>query len=139
MERAFGVDCILCYMIINKKTKLYSILYLKCPRCHQGDLFSAKNPYILRSMLDMPHRCPVCQQDLMMEPGFYSGALWTSYPIVIGILVITWLLLHSLFQFPASSVFITGAVIALIFQPIIMRLGRAIWINLFVPYRGTQG
>lgn len=87
----------------------------------------------------MPSHCPVCQQDLVMEPGFYSGALWMSYPFVIGTLVITWLILNTTFGFPASSVFSTGTLVAIILQPVIMRLGRSIWINLFVPYCGRQG
>lgn len=86
----------------------------------------------------MPVHCPICQQDFVMEPGFYSGALWTSYPFAIGTLVITWLILNTIFGFPASSVFITGTLVAIILQPVIMRLGRSIWINIFVPYRGRQ-
>lgn len=125
-------------MTISKETKLYSIIYCKCPRCHDGDLFSVKNPYRLKTMLDMPVHCPICQQDFVMEPGFYSGALWTSYPFAIGTLVITWLILNTIFGFPASSVFITGTLVAIILQPVIMRLGRSIWINIFVPYRGRQ-
>jgi len=83
----------------------------------------------------MPRCCPVCQQDFVIEPGFYSGALWTSYPIVIGIIIFSWLTLNSLLGLPASAVFITGTLLAIIFQPIIMRLGRAIWIHVFVSYR----
>ncbi len=87
----------------------------------------------------MPHHCPVCQQDLQIEPGFYTGALWTSYPITIGIMVITWLVFRTLFELPVSWVFFIGTLSVLVLQPVIMRLGRAIWINLFVPYQGRQG
>lgn len=125
-------------MTLNKDTKLYSIVYFKCPRCHEGDLFSVKNPYRLKTMLDMPNNCPFCQQDFAVEPGFYTGALWTSYPFVIGTLVITWLTLHTTFGLSASCVFVSGTFVAIILQPVIMRLGRSIWINLFVPYRGRQ-
>ena len=136
MENDFDRKLRLIHTMISKHSKFYSIVNLKCPRCHEGDLFLVKNSYMLRTMLAMPSRCPVCQQDFVIEPGFYSGALWTSYPLVIGILVITWLILHTTFGLPASSVSVVGTVIALILQPIIMRLGRSIWINLFVSYRG---
>jgi hypothetical protein len=86
-------------------------------------------------MLNMPSHCPICQQDFVMEPGFYSGALWTSYPLVIGTLVFNWLLLNTIFGFPALSVFITATLVAITLQPVIMRLGRSIWINLFVSYQ----
>jgi len=119
-------------------SKLYSIINLKCPRCRRGNLFSVKNPYKLKAMMDMPSRCPVCQQDFVIEPGFYSGALWTSYPIVIGILVLTWLVFNVAFGFSATSVLIIGTALNLLLQPVIMRLGRSIWITLFVPYGGTE-
>src|SRR5689334_10589707 len=67
----------------KKGSKLFSITHLKCPRCQRGDLFSVSNSYNLKRMLDMPARCHVCHQDFKIEPGFYSGALWISYPIVV--------------------------------------------------------
>jgi hypothetical protein len=121
--------------MFNKKSKLYSIINLKCPRCHEGNLFCDKNPYELKTMLNMPVRCLVCQQDFVMEPGFYSGALWASYPIVIGVLVLTWLILNQVLGL-SSYVFVTGTLAALVLQPIIMRLGRSAWIHVFVTYRG---
>lgn len=81
----------------------------------------------------MPDRCPVCGQDYIIEPGFYSGALWTSYPIVVTMDI---LLLTPLFFYPDYFVLnlIVMAAVSLLLQPIIMRLGRAIWINIFVDY-----
>src|SRR5690606_25695477 len=121
-------------MLIKKQSKLYSILYLKCPRCHEGDLFTSRNPYELRSMLNMPRHCPVCGQDFMMEPGFYTGALWTSYPLVIATFAISWLVLNNAFGFSSPATLLAGSLIAVALQPPIMRMGRAIWINVFVAY-----
>ncbi len=125
-------------MIFNKGSKLYSIVYLKCPKCHEGNLFSARNPYLLKSMLDMPHYCPVCKQDFLEEPGFYSGALWTSYPIVIVILIIVWLVFHFLFKQSDGIGILIGSLVVLMLQPILMRVGRAIWINIFISYVDSQ-
>lgn len=82
--------------------------------------------------------CPVANRICNGTRFLFRSAL-DKLSIVIGILVVTWLILHAIFQLPASSVFVTGTLLALFFQPVIMRLGRAIWINLFVPYRGRQG
>lgn len=119
--------------VINKGSKGYSIVHLKCPKCHEGHLFSESNAWNLTKMLDMPDRCPVCKQDFNIEPGFYTGALWVSFPIVI---VIGLILLSPLFLYPDSfnTVLIIGVLIMFLLQPIIMRWGRAIWINLFVDY-----
>lgn len=125
-------------MLIKKQSKLYSILYLKCPRCHEGEMFSSRNPYELGSMLNMPRQCLVCGQDFTMEPGFYSGALWTSYPFLIATFVISWLILFYAFGLSPSTTLLAGSLAAIALQPPIMRMGRAIWINIFVAYRGKR-
>jgi uncharacterized protein (DUF983 family) len=112
------------------------MLKLKCPRCHEGNLFSVSNPWNLQRMLEMPDCCPVCGQDFKIEPGFYSGALWPSYPLVIAL----GLLLASLLLFYPDYYVLIFSVIGfsmILLQPIIMRLGRAIWINIFIKYDPT--
>jgi hypothetical protein len=86
-------------------------------------------------MLDMPQQCAICRQDFRMEPGFYSGALWTSYPLGVLIIILSWLIFHQLLSLSFSLTFLCISLIALLLQPVIMRFGRAIWINLFVDYR----
>lgn len=125
----------------QKDSRLYSVLKCKCPRCREGDLFLSPNPWRLKKMLAMPDRCPVCGQDFRMEPGFYSGALWTSYPIVV---LTDLAMLSPLLFYPAYIGWICAAMIttSLLLQPVIMRWGRAIWIHLFVryePHRAPKG
>lgn len=83
----------------------------------------------------MPDKCPVCKQDFVKEPGFYSGALWVSYPIVMGILILTGVILYFLFKLSFYKVLVVAVGVLLILQPLIMRYSRAIWINLFVDYK----
>ncbi len=118
-------------------TKYYSIINLKCPRCQKGDLFKTSNAYNLLHMLDMPDSCPVCQQDFVKEPGFYSGALWVSYPIVIIIMLVACLCLYFIAGLPFMYVMGGALLILLALQPLIMRYSRAIWINLFVDFKGN--
>lgn len=118
---------------LKKGTRIYSILKLKCPRCQEGNLFISANAWKLKTLLDMPDRCPVCRQDFVIEPGFYTGALWTSYPLVIlsDLLVLTPLLFYPEYIIP---IIVSMVLVSLLLQPIIMRLGRAIWINIFVKF-----
>ncbi|MBK6834779.1 MAG: DUF983 domain-containing protein [Bacteroidetes bacterium] len=81
---------------MKRKSKLNSIITCKCPRCRQGNLFVEKNPWVYRTMLTMPDNCPVCNQDFKIEPGFYIGALWTSYPIVVVVGIILFVILSLL-------------------------------------------
>ncbi|WP_031530629.1 DUF983 domain-containing protein [Dyadobacter crusticola] len=115
-------------------SKLSSIVRFKCPRCRKGNLFVRQNPYSFKGSLDMPERCPVCDQDFKIEPGFYIGALWTSFPIVILIMTALSVLLLVYFKMDMNWFFVTLTLILFLLQPIIMRLGRSIWIHLFVSF-----
>jgi len=115
-------------------SKIYSVVRLKCPRCHRGKLFTNPNPYSMKDMLKMPDRCPECNQDFQIEPGFYIGALWTSFPIVIFLITVLSVLFLVLLKVQLEWFFVAITLILFPFQPIIIRLGRAIWINIFVDY-----
>ena len=49
--------------MFHKGYKLYSILFLKCPKCHDSDLFIEKRIYKVAGYFDMPESCPKCQQE----------------------------------------------------------------------------
>lgn len=85
-------------------------------------------------MLTMPDNCPVCNQDFKIEPGFYIGALWTSYPIVVVFGIILFVILSLILNltfFPTAFIIATSLIVL---QPAIMRWGRAIWIGITVKY-----
>ncbi len=82
----------------------------------------------------MPERCPVCNQDFKIEPGFYIGALWTSFPIVIVIMTILSIFLLAYLKMEMNLFFVVISVILFSLQPVIIRLARAIWINIFVDF-----
>lgn len=110
--------------------RMSSILKLKCPRCSEGDLFIKKGLVRYSHMLDMPEHCPHCGQKYSIEPGFWLGSLWTSYPIVIATelpFLIAALVVDSISPFW----FFGGMLIAFILvYPIMLRLGRSIWIHI---------
>lgn len=120
--------------IIKKGTKKYSVIHLKCPKCQEGNLFTYKNPYKLKYCLTMPDRCPVCNQDFQIEPGFYYGALWASYPLVVLITIAVTSFFYLYLELPLAAFIFILAFTMLTLQPLILRLGRAIWINVFVRF-----
>lgn len=83
----------------------------------------------------MPEKCIVCGQVYEIEPGFWIGALWTSYPIVIAI-EIPFLML-ALFSRTINPWVSFGCMLFafLIFYPLMLRLGRSIWIHISVRYK----
>ena len=82
----------------------------------------------------MPDRCPVCHQDFKIEPGFYIGALWASFPIVIILMAVLSVILLVGFKLSLTPFFFIISAFLLLLQPLIIRWGRAIWINIFVSY-----
>ena len=58
--------------------KFHATLALKCPTCHQGDLFPTGSFTFSKPFQQYAH-CPACGQSYFPEPGFYYGAMFISY------------------------------------------------------------
>ena len=121
---------------MKKGTKLYSVLKLKCPRCQVGDLFSNPGLFVVSRILEMPDKCAHCKQDFKPEPGFYTAALWISYPIVLIIFIPIILLGFSLDSINSFFKFLYPLIILFSFmlQIPLMRITRAILLNMTIDY-----
>ncbi|MFM1932355.1 MAG: hypothetical protein RL226_1658 [Bacteroidota bacterium] len=131
-----------------KGTKLYSILAFRCPKCHTGRLFVDPNPYQFSQMTTMHDKCSCCGEDYKREPGFYFGAAYVSYALTVALWVAVLVALitfdalgwieFAFFENPAMFL-TTGVVTLILLLPVLFRLSRSIWINLFVKYDKTKG
>ncbi|MFK7978897.1 MAG: DUF983 domain-containing protein [Saprospiraceae bacterium] len=119
--------------LFKKGNKLYSILNLKCPRCHEGDLFHTST-WSFQDITGMPDNCPNCQQNYMPEPGFYYGAMFISYIfwgffcVIFGgtcIMGLGW-------SVNKTTLVLLG--ISAIFFVWLFRTSRAAWFNAVVHY-----
>lgn len=118
----------------RKGRKLYSILNLKCPRCHEGDLFLNKNPYNLKDLDKMPKNCQVCGEDFYRETGFYYGAMMISHATTTVIAVIVHVTVFYFYGWAIAPNLISLLTLLIISFPLVFRSSRAIWINFFVKY-----
>ena len=116
------------------KNPIYSVLANKCPKCHKGDFFIDSNPYKLKRFDKMNSRCPVCNENFERETGFYYGAMYVSYGLTVGFGIVLFLIMVTAFNIDVLAYLITFSILQIIFMPIIYRLSRLIWINLFVSY-----
>ncbi|MDU0371969.1 DUF983 domain-containing protein [Hymenobacter endophyticus] len=108
-----------------------ALLDLRCPRCHQGPLFSYPAYYITKYAM-MPDACPVCAQRYEPEPGFYWGAMFVSYAFSVACFVVGGLISYFLLNDPDVWVYmlvVTGFVLAT--APAALRYSRAIMLYLF--------
>ncbi|WP_396638325.1 DUF983 domain-containing protein [Maribacter sp. R77961] len=120
--------------MVGKGSKLYSILFLKCPRCHQGEFLEA-NPYKLSNFNKVKVRCPKCELKYSMEPSFYTGSMYVSYGVGIAVAVAVYVLtlifglslkISTLFILIVSALILTG--------PYIAAVSKSIWANIFFKY-----
>jgi len=101
-----------------------SLLALRCPRCHQGRLFTG--------LYQMPDRCPVCSQTYEPEPGFYYGAMFISFGFSVAIFLISGVVLYYLAGDPDLWVYVTVVTVAsLLLNPVVFRYSRALMLYLF--------
>lgn len=116
-----------------------SVFFLRCPTCGKGKLFKA-NPYNLNRMLDMNNRCEYCDEDFVVETGFYYGAMYMSY-IITSAMCLALLPIYAAFNFSrekfldnAMYYIIACAIMLVVATPYVTQLSRAVWLKIHVRY-----
>jgi len=120
--------------MFGKGTKFFSIIRMKCPRCHKGDFFEG-HPYNFKKMGEVQKECKNCNLKYSREPGFFQGSYYVSYGLGVALFILIWVL-KFLFLPNLSylSTIILMVVILFILAPLLFTLSKIIWINIFVNY-----
>lgn len=123
----------------SKRGLLASVFSNRCPRCREGRLFSGRNPYNLKTTMDMPEHCPVCGQAYELQTGFYFGTGYVSYALSVAIIGVFYAVcfalgLISIYDNSVVYSLVVVSVMLMLMQPILQRLSRSIWIAFFVKY-----
>lgn len=117
-----------------KGSKLYSIFTGKCPVCQNESMYKISNAYRLSQTLKMHERCSHCNTKYKIEPSFFYGAMYVSYGVGIAFATAAFVITYFFIGATPFSSFIAIAGTLIVFMPIIMRVSRNIWINLFMKY-----
>ena len=122
--------------LVSKGSKLYSILFNKCPKCHIGSFWATNNPIknMLFSTENTCQTCENCSLPYELEIGFWYGSMYVSYAISVAVMLLFWTLTSF---FPLINIYneILIIIIAiLIVSPLNYHVSRLIWINFFVKY-----
>ena len=120
--------------MLRKGNKLYSIITGTCPKCHEENMYINKNPYILSKTLKMHERCSNCNTKYKIEPSFFYGSMYISYGVGIAFALAAFVVSYVFVSASLLVAFIAIIVTMVGFLPIILRLSRNIWINLFLHY-----
>ncbi len=120
--------------MINKGSKLYSIFTGACPKCHEESMYVNPNPYILSDTFKMHEKCSHCGTKYLIEPSFFYGSMYVSYGVGIAFAVAAFVISYLFLGSSLVTAFIAIVGTIVIFGPIIIRLSRNIWINIFIDF-----
>ena len=120
--------------MFNKGSKLYGIFTGVCPKCHEESMYTNKNPYVLTQLFGMHEKCSNCNTKYKMEPSFFYGSMYVSYGVGIAFAVAAFVISYLIFECSLNVLIISIIATQILFYPIIVRLSRNIWINLFMNY-----
>lgn len=120
--------------IFSKGSKLYSIFNFKCPRCNEGEVFEERNPYKFGSLFKMHETCSHCGLRYEVEPSFFYGAMYVSYGYSVALFVATYIIMNMIYDPEIRDIIIALAFVVIVLAPLVLRLSRITWLNLFVKY-----
>ena len=120
--------------MIKKGSKLYSIFTGTCPKCQEESMYDNPNPYALMDTLKIGERCSNCNTKYRLEPSFFFGSMYVSYGLGIAFAVAAFVISYIFLNSTLTTAFIAIIATLIVFMPIIMRVSRTIWINMFIHY-----
>ncbi|MCP4882832.1 MAG: DUF983 domain-containing protein [Flavobacteriales bacterium] len=123
--------------MLKKGNKLFSIFFNKCPQCQEGRFFKYGVTLKLKNNLKVYENCESCGLKYMIEPSFFYGAMYVSYALTVALAVAVFVISY-LIGLDLIESFVAIFVILVAFTPLIMRLSRLIYINMFVHYKEKE-
>ncbi|MGB0175894.1 MAG: DUF983 domain-containing protein [Owenweeksia sp.] len=83
----------------------------------------------------MKETCPHCGIRYEIEPAFFYGAMYVSYAYTVAIAVATYIIISWVYDPTVWEILIALVAILLLGSPLLFRLARITWMNLFIKYQ----
>jgi hypothetical protein len=110
------------------------ILYMRCPSCRKSPMYTDANPYNWKNMGKMNQICPVCGYAIDPEAGYYFGAMYFSYALMVAwnfsIAIAIYVITGSIFEHFVLLMTL-GITTTLLISPVMFRYSRVLWSYLF--------
>ncbi|AGC75986.1 uncharacterized protein DUF983 [Nonlabens dokdonensis] len=117
-----------------KGTKLYSIFTGTCPVCQNESMYTSSNLYNPKKTQEMRERCSHCDTKYKIEPSFFYGSMYVSYGVGVAIAMVAFAVTYFLLDLSRWNIFLVITFISIFSLPIVIRISRNIWINIFMDY-----
>lgn len=114
--------------------KLIAIFRMKCPRCFEGNMYKDINPFHITKLHAMPKHCDKCGQQFHPEPGFYTGAMYISYGLCVGLFMVCFFGFIILLSMDPVVVLSLYALSLLLLFPFVFRYSRVVYLHLFYDF-----
>ncbi len=122
--------------MLKKGSKLYSILTGTCPKCQNESMYVDQNLLHVSNCIKMHEKCSRCGLKYQIEPSFFYGAMYVGYGLNVAIGIAAFLISYLIY--PSIKVaFISIIATILLLFPVVLRMSRSIYINIFVSYDPT--
>jgi uncharacterized protein (DUF983 family) len=125
---------------MKNRSLLNAIVEGRCPQCRETKMF--KNNMLSFSFHQMHKECSSCGLFFEVEPGFFFGAMYVSYAMVVGLFIVIGLLLNYVFGDPNLIIYMVSLPVATILMlPFIFRYSRILFLYMFggVSYKKEAG
>ncbi len=119
----------------KKRAGVWSFLNSKCPRCGKGKVFSG-SIFNYRTFADTLLECPKCKLSYEPEPGFFFGAMYWSYALIVGTIIVGSITL-SLFDMFDYAIYAIPMFI-IIMLPLAFRHSRLLMLYVVYPLMYTD-
>ena len=120
--------------MLKKGSKLYSILTGTCPKCQNESMYVDQNLLHVQNCIKMNENCSHCGLKYQIEPSFFYGAMYVSYGLNVAVGIAAFIVSYMFFKTDLKTAFIAIIISILILFPVVLRLARSIYINMFVSY-----
>ena len=102
----------------------------RCPRCGKGNVFVNK-VMSFKKFSDTLDECPKCQLQYEPETGFFVGAMYWTYAVLVGLTVVLSIGLYQMDLFE-EAVYIIPLIIVFLL-PWVFRYGRLLMLYVVYP------
>ena len=116
---------------MKERTRFSALLEARCPRCKEGKIFKYSASNYLKYHVTNDN-CPNCGFRFEREPAFFTGAMYISYFINVGFIVIFGLSVYFLGHNPDLWVYFSVVFpLLLLLVPFNFRYSRVLMLYLF--------
>lgn len=104
-----------------------------CPNCKKEKIFTDKGNLLKFKIPKMNSYCKNCNYLFEKEAGFFFGAMFVSYALIVAEAVSIFVLFNVLLGFEFIHTFLIIILLITCIGTLNYRLSRIIWIYLFYP------